>query len=770
MSVQTTQTPRGYTPGNVAQAQDAAVFERAGAGVYLTVEWIATYVQTALGNGSAISFGATNPANTVGAQDDVFFNIATGEVLSKGASTWSVQANFALDTEVTAAITAAITAHTGATDPHPTYLTQAEATALYKPLTTDDSVATGLRFSLKTVQTGTPANGEVQFNNATLVSVTQLLISETGRDGSAIANLLDLLQSTTRIIIQSEQSEGLYAWFNITGAPTDSGTYRTVPVTFVTAPTGVNTVAGLGVAAAELTLDFYGVGGTTSSGGGATGIAYTYSDADPPTTAGQIRTLQADLSVATAISINSTDALGKDASNFLPRLATGAIFQIAKDATNWVRFIVTTAFASNTVSVTVQAFNGAIANTDTVYLSILSDAPSVGGGGGGGTTWTTENTDLTFSAANADVGIISDSTVTMTITMPSGIASARRRSVRGKGVGRWQIKGATFYDAQGNQNTGVRRLTTHQHASVDLFHLGNDIWLIENPVNLTGIELYVGSVDTRLSDYQAAIATAGYTLTAGEITALSNWLTAMDLITPWANVVAFYPFLGGTLARGRINFVAPNNTAHYVLDASNQAAFNAFGVNVQGTGGFDVRLPRDFLAAALTNTRFSTIQASVRALAAPTGNYAIPFRYENSTGHYSLGINGNGVSVAGIDQASAAGFAGHQYGNWNIGTAANTGNYVLRSAANGASNITGTVFKDGSSVGTNTTANILRGTISSTAGEFYILSGGSATGGKMATGSLRSLLIISSTASLSDANCLALSNADVALQNALGRS
>lgn len=260
MTVQTTQTPRGYAPGNVAQAQDAAVFERSGAGVYLTMEWIAAYIQAALGNGSAISFGTVNPANTAGEQNDIFFNVITGEVLSKGVSAWTTQANFALDTEVTAAIAAAITAHVGATDPHPIYLTQAEATALYKPLTTDDSVATGLRFALKTATTGTPGNGEIQFNNATLTGVTQLLISEVDRDGSTIPTLLDMLQQTTRIIIQVEQAEGLYVWFSITGAIVDNGSYRTVPVAFVTAPTGVTTISGLGASGTELTLDFYGAG------------------------------------------------------------------------------------------------------------------------------------------------------------------------------------------------------------------------------------------------------------------------------------------------------------------------------------------------------------------------------------------------------------------------------------------------------------------------------------------------------------------------------
>lgn len=395
----TTATPKGgvYPPGLVAQAQDAAVFERAGAGVYLTVEWIATYIQNAIGNGSAITFGTTNPANTVGTQDDIFFNVSTGEVLSKGATTWTVQANFALDTEVTAAITA----HAGAADPHPIYLTQAEAAALFKPLTTDDSVATGLRFALKTTITGTPASGEVQFNNATLASVTSLLISETGRDGSSIPTLLDMLQQTTRIIIQVEQSEGLYAWFNINGAIVDNGTYRTVPVAFVTAPTGVTTVAGLGAAGAELTLDFYGA---ASGGGGgvASGLKFAYNSTTTlPAASKQFRANAATPNTATTLSFSATEDQTSDPSvaAILTRLKLNSIIEVRQSATCYFRYTcasdatLNTTVTPNAYDVTVSPLPGgpdAIA-AGSVYLTILSDAPSTGGGGGGGRDLLTGN-------------------------------------------------------------------------------------------------------------------------------------------------------------------------------------------------------------------------------------------------------------------------------------------------------------------------------------------------------------------------------------------
>ncbi|MGL5060057.1 MAG: hypothetical protein ACRC62_08740, partial [Microcoleus sp.] len=584
---------------------------------------------------------------------------------------------------------------------------------------------------------------------------------------------------TTGAIFEVRKSATAYARYRSTGAPVldASGNSDCYNVAVVSEAVGPDAIATTDTVYLMILSDAVG----TASAGVIGGLKFAYNSTTTlPAGSKQFRANAATPGTATAISFSSTEEQSNDPTltAILSRLRQNAIIEIRQSATCYFRYtcnadaILDTSVTPNayTVAVTPLPSGPDTVAAGSVYLNIISDAPAAGGGGGAGMTWTNEITDLTLSGANADVGIVADSTVTLTATMPPGIADFRRRSIRGKGTGRWQVKGATFINSQGAQDTGVRRLTTHQYAGVDLFHLGNNVWVVESPADFTGIEFYTGTVDNRLTDYQAALATAGYTLSAGEITALSNWLTAIDAVTTWANVIAFYPMIGGTLARARLNFVAPTNTAHNILDVSNEAVFNTFGANVQGTGGFDVRIPRAFLASALTNTRFTTIQASVRALASAGGTNTFPFRYEATVGHYSLGINGSGISVAGIDQATAGGFSGHQYGNWNIGTAANTGNYVIRSAANGASNITGTVFKDGVSVGTNTTVNIARGTISPTVGEFYIMSGGASTGGKMATGNLRSILIISTTTSLTDTQCLALSNADVALQNALGRS
>ncbi|MGL5059050.1 MAG: Ig domain-containing protein [Microcoleus sp.] len=500
MSVQTTQTPRQYPSGSVAQAQDAAVFERSGAGVYLTVEWIAAFAQQTLGNGQAISFGSTTPSNATGVQNDVFFNVTTGEVLRKGATTWAVEANFALDTDVTTAITAAISAHTALADPHPTYLTQAEATALYKPLTTDDSVATGLRFAHKTVITGTPAIGEVQFNNATLSSVTQLLISETGRDGSTIPTLLDMLQATTRIVIQSEQSEGLYAWFNITGAPTDNGTYRTVPVSFVTAPTGVTTVANLGVAGAELTLDFYGVGG--SSGGVSSGLKFLYDTSSSLADQnGLFCRNGASFAAATQLSFSIFESQTNDppTDDVLTRLTTGAIFEIRQSTTAYARYRSTGApildengdVPCYNVPVAFEAGGSdAIAASDFVYLTVVSDAPAslnISGGGISYVEYTVPSVIL-----EADMGAISNTLTRQNIQINNTTEIGKAVGVVGKGAGLYQVSGAgiSFLMPDGTNNVGIRNKATHRYNSVELRKISATDWIVAGTNDIAGLELF----------------------------------------------------------------------------------------------------------------------------------------------------------------------------------------------------------------------------------------------------------------------------------------
>jgi large repetitive protein len=138
-------------------------------------------------------------------------------------------------------------------------------------------------------------------------------------------------------------------------------------------------VAALLQAGANITLTYNDAGNiltiASTASGGATGLKYTYN-----TTAGTGVISAADLTIATGLTINATDAQGKSASDVLARLKNGAIILVAKDESNWVRYAVTADYASGSVTVTVAQSLGAISSGNTVYLSIISDAPSSGGG------------------------------------------------------------------------------------------------------------------------------------------------------------------------------------------------------------------------------------------------------------------------------------------------------------------------------------------------------------------------------------------------------
>ena len=143
-----------------------------------------------------------------------------------------------------------------------------------------------------------------------------------------------------------------------------------IPNTTTVTLQNVDATAGASVAPA-VKLAPVGKTGTAGTGGGASGIQYLYN-----TNPGSGVISAADLTTATSLTINATDASGKTAADVLGRLKIDSIFNVAKDATNWVRYKVTSDYASGSVGVSVQAFLGSIAASTLVYLGIVSDAPS----------------------------------------------------------------------------------------------------------------------------------------------------------------------------------------------------------------------------------------------------------------------------------------------------------------------------------------------------------------------------------------------------------
>jgi len=356
-----------------------------------------------------------------------------------------------------------------ATNPYPQYLTQAKGDTLYSPI--GSAPSGGLQYSLNLTTTFPAASGQIRFNNSAIASVTELSLHKNDRNFASMISVLDALAIGNRIKVSLETDEEIYAWFTVSGAIVNSTNNRTIPVTFVSS-SGTFT-------AGEVLVSPLQIQGVSS------GIKYIYNDQDPPTTIGQIRTPQTGLDVATAIAIDATDAQGSlITADFSPRLKTGAIISIAKDGGNWIRATVASNYASGSVGVGSVVSKGAISNGDAVFLSIVSDAPS---SSSGGIAWA-EYTAATQNLA-ANVGAIANRATAIEFVLPSG-TTGEAVSISGKGAGVWSSIGGTFYKSDGTSNTGIRRLSTHRYASVDLLCLAPGLWSVRNPVDFTGIEFF----------------------------------------------------------------------------------------------------------------------------------------------------------------------------------------------------------------------------------------------------------------------------------------
>jgi hypothetical protein len=517
------------------------------------------------------------------------------------------------DTDIPATITrdtevaAAVSAHVAAADPHPGYLTQTEGDVRYAPL--GESPGSGARylFDVSTVITGV-GTGEIRFNNTTASLVTSITISELDRNSGAMATFLDLISAGSKLQISFDASEETYAWFNVT-AIVDNGSFRTFTVTHIaSAGTRANGEVTLGIFGSPgSTLTVREVDGTPSiaasviefpngsltdqgggiarlafPSGGASGLQYTYNNAEPPTASGQIRTLQASLNVATAVAIDAADSNGDSATDITARLKTGAIFTIVKEAANYVRFEATADYDSGSVAVVVRAEQGAIATGDTVYLTINSDAPIAVSGSG---LTRLEATDSTV-ALTANSVVISNRATAQLLALPVNPGLSVNKVV-GKGAGVWNVGAGAgiIYDPTGANNTGVRRLATHQYATVELENIGGNNWVITAPSDMTGIELY--SASTYDIDAQAvitAIEATGVTLTISQKNACNSRVLAFKANGTWTSLNFYYGFLGGTANSHRINWRSPGTSDITWVGSPNHSAAGSAPVSASNYG------------------------------------------------------------------------------------------------------------------------------------------------------------------------------------------
>lgn len=199
------------------------------------------------------------------------------------------------------------------------------------------------RWTFSTTTTASdPGSGVVRANNATAASITALYISETDADSAAMAAFLATIAENGLIQFRKAGSPGVFLTLEVSGAPTDNGSWHTIPVTYVNGATPSNLdslllvyalpgPAGVdGAAGASGATGAAGATGATGATGPNTGLDYAWSTAtsgDPGS--GKILANNATLASATAIHISYT---GRNAE------ALSALIATWNDSTNTTHY------------------------------------------------------------------------------------------------------------------------------------------------------------------------------------------------------------------------------------------------------------------------------------------------------------------------------------------------------------------------------------------------------------------------------------------------
>jgi hypothetical protein len=336
------------------QPTDIVPWERGGpAAPYpasVAVSTLIAYIKSAIAKGSVITFGSDRTTVATPVAGDVFFDTDDGIIYQYELGGWAAKLDFVTSAEMASAIAG--------------LLTQAAADARYVQSSAlnesvDDRVAALLVAG---------ANVTLTYNDPS----NTLTIASSVPDETIDDRVAALLVAGSNISLIYNDSAN-----TLTIASTASGSGHIIEVngTAQTQRSKLNLV----VTGATTTDDVSGdrtVVNIPASGGGATGLQYTYS-----TTAGAGVISAASLSTATTLTLGSPDAQSGTVNDVLARLKSGAIIEVAKDSSNRVRYAVTADYASGSVAVSVAAVYGTIASGSIVYLSIVSDAPSGVSGG-----------------------------------------------------------------------------------------------------------------------------------------------------------------------------------------------------------------------------------------------------------------------------------------------------------------------------------------------------------------------------------------------------
>jgi hypothetical protein len=235
--------------------------------------------------------------------------------------------------------------------------------------------AFGIRYTFSTSTSSGPGAGLLRLNNASPASATQLYISETDRNGAAVASLLGTIANGAPIQILDESDPLVFAYYTVSGA-TDNGSDRTLAVTHV---------ASNGTLAGGVTLTWGVAGAAGANGSSATsgfGFKYTFSSTTTSgPSAGQVRLNNAASASATQVFIHETDRNSKAIASLLSLIGAGSGLMLVSesDPSLYAYYTVTSSTdngSDRTLAVTHVASNGTLTGNVTVSIA--------GGSGGGG--------------------------------------------------------------------------------------------------------------------------------------------------------------------------------------------------------------------------------------------------------------------------------------------------------------------------------------------------------------------------------------------------
>jgi hypothetical protein len=263
----------------------------------------------------------------------------------------------------------------------------------------------GLLYTFSATTTAPPSSGEIRFNNASPASTTEIYASETDRNATAIAAILNGLNDGSQLLITDESDPTAWALFTLNSL-TDSGAYSTL---------GVTAIANFGTLSDSVTLSFANKGNTGATGAaGADGVSgfgvrYTFSaTTTSPPSSGEIRLNNASPGSATSIYISETDRDANDVASVLALLTAGSLVQVLdeSDPTAYAIYLISSNTDNGTdvtLGVTAEAIGAGSFSGDVVLAFSIKGATGAtglaGANGADGADGTTGfGLEYTFSA------------------------------------------------------------------------------------------------------------------------------------------------------------------------------------------------------------------------------------------------------------------------------------------------------------------------------------------------------------------------------------